>query len=116
MRFGPLPLSTFYLKGHSMRVEPRGFEPLTSAVQRRYGLSVCVLARPRVWLKQAYFHRLKGVELRLCSVLSWWGCCTVAALGFPSTAPDVSFTSRLISGGSTWVTPLRSFTFSCRSL
>jgi hypothetical protein len=42
-------------------VEPRGFEPLTSsAVQRRYELSVCVLARPHAWLKQAYFRRLKG--------------------------------------------------------
>ena len=37
---------TFYLRICTNKVEPRGFEPLTSAVQRRYELSGCVLARP----------------------------------------------------------------------
>ena len=53
-------MSNFLRRPTFSGVEPRGFEPLTSAVQRRYELSVCVLARPRVWLKQAYFRRLKG--------------------------------------------------------
>src|ERR687898_3003208 len=43
---GPLPLRTVSSLGMENReVEPRGFEPLTSAVQRRYELSGCVLAR-----------------------------------------------------------------------
>jgi hypothetical protein len=42
-----------YDDGDIFEVEPRGFEPLTSAVQRRYELSGCILACPRAWLKHA---------------------------------------------------------------
>ena len=62
-------------------MEPRGFEPLTSAVQRRYGLSGCVLVCPRVWLMYGDFGRSEAYAFRLCSAPSYWGCCTVAAQG-----------------------------------
>jgi hypothetical protein len=51
-------------------VESRGFEPLTSAVQRRYELSGCVLARPPAYLKHADFRLLEQYTFRLCSSLS----------------------------------------------
>ena len=66
-------------KQHIPRVEPRGFEPLTSAVQRRYGLSGCVLACTRVWLIYGDFGRSKAYTFRLCSAPYYWGCWTVAA-------------------------------------
>jgi len=47
----------FHLQVVFFRVEPTGFEPLTSAVQRRYKLSGCVLAR--AWLKHAESASLK---------------------------------------------------------
>jgi hypothetical protein len=66
-------------------VEPRGFEPLTSALLRRCVLSGCVLACPCAWLNYAHFRRLKGCAFRLCTAASWSGCCTYSALDISPT-------------------------------
>jgi hypothetical protein len=69
-------VTIFLVFGAVTWVEPRGVEPLTSAVQRRYGLSGCVLACTRVWLRYGDFGRSSAYAFLLCSAPSCSGCCT----------------------------------------
>jgi hypothetical protein len=63
-----------------MRVEPRGFEPLTSAVQRRLD----TLLERSVTCRIPANCRISALALFPAFQEIHSGCCTVAALGSPS--------------------------------